>query len=127
MISIPVAVVSAIGAAARGGTLIKGGEALENLARIRVVCLDKTGTVTAGAPSLQEVTAPELGEREALRLVATVERHSEHPLGQALVRAAADRGIVVGEPAAVPRPGRARRRRAGRGPGAVGRRAAARA
>ncbi len=98
VISIPVAVVSAIGAAARGGTLIKGGEALENLARIRAVCLDKTGTVTAGAPSLQAISAIALDEAEALRLVATVERHSEHPLGQALVRAAGERGVAIGEP-----------------------------
>jgi Cd2+/Zn2+-exporting ATPase len=98
VISIPVAVVSAIGAAARGGTLVKGGEALENLARIRVVCLDKTGTVTHGAPSLREITTTTLDDAEALRLVATVERHSEHPLGKALVRAATERAIPVGEP-----------------------------
>ena len=98
VISIPVAVVSAIGAAARGGTLIKGGEALENLARIRVVALDKTGTVTRGVPSLEAITATGLDEVEALRLVATVERHSEHPLGKALVHAATTRGIAVGEP-----------------------------
>ena len=78
--------------------LIKGGAALEDLARIRVVCLDKTGTVTHGAPSLEGIVSTRLDESEALRLVATVERHSEHPLGKALVRAATDRAIAVGEP-----------------------------
>jgi Cd2+/Zn2+-exporting ATPase len=99
VISIPVAVVSAIGAAARDGILIKGGEALENLARIRVVCLDKTGTVTAGRPVLvTTITAATLTAHEALRLAATVERHSEHPLGNALVQAAVERRLAVGEP-----------------------------
>ena len=55
VISIPVAVISAIGAAARNGVLIKGGEALEDLARIRVVTLDKTGTLTAGTPRLATI------------------------------------------------------------------------
>jgi Zn2+/Cd2+-exporting ATPase len=98
VISIPVAVVSAIGAAARGGVLIKGGEALENLARIDIVALDKTGTLTAGTPRLTEIRAfGELDDDEALRLVASIERSSEHPLAGALVRAACDRGLSLGE------------------------------
>ena len=98
VISIPVAVISAIGAAARSGVLIKGGEALEDLARIRVVALDKTGTLTAGTPRLATIRAFDgLDEDEALRLAASLERHSEHPLAAALVRAAADRGIALAE------------------------------
>jgi Zn2+/Cd2+-exporting ATPase len=98
VISIPVAVISAIGAAARDGVLIKGGAALEDLARIRVVALDKTGTLTAGTPRLSTIrTFDGLDEDEALRLVASLERHSEHPVAAALVRAAADRAIVLAE------------------------------
>jgi Zn2+/Cd2+-exporting ATPase len=98
VISIPVAVISAIGAAARNGVLIKGGEALEDLARIRVVALDKTGTLTAGTPRLATIRAFDgLDQDEALRLAASLERHSEHPLATALVRAAADRDIALAE------------------------------
>ena len=99
VISIPVAVVSAIGAAARQGVLIKGGEALEDLARIRVVGLDKTGTLTAGTPRLAEIRVlADLPESEVLRLAASLERHSEHPLAAALLRGASDRGLVLAEP-----------------------------
>jgi Cd2+/Zn2+-exporting ATPase len=98
VISIPVAVISAIGAAARNGVLIKGGEALEDLARIRVVALDKTGTLTSGTPRLVTIHAfGRLDQVEALRLAASLERHSEHPLAAALTRAAADRGIALAE------------------------------
>jgi Zn2+/Cd2+-exporting ATPase len=98
VISIPVAVVSAIGAAARGGVLIKGGEALENLARIDIVALDKTGTLTTGTPRLTDIRAcGELDDDEALRIVASLERSSEHPLAAALVRAAGDRDIRLSE------------------------------
>jgi Cd2+/Zn2+-exporting ATPase len=96
VISIPVAVISAIGAAARNGVLIKGGEALEELAHVRVVALDKTGTLTVGKPRLATIRAFDgLDQDEALRLAASLERHSEHPLAAALVRAAADRGIAL--------------------------------
>ena len=98
VISIPVAVISAIGAAARSGVLIKGGEALENLSRIRVVTLDKTGTLTAGRPRLATIRTFNTSDKsEALQLVASLERHSEHPLAAALVRAAADRGITLSD------------------------------
>jgi Zn2+/Cd2+-exporting ATPase len=99
VISIPVAVVSAVGRAARDGVLIKGGQALEDLARVRTVAIDKTGTLTLGLPLLAEIVALDgCDDDEALRLVAAVERRSEHPLAAALVRAAADRGLPVAEP-----------------------------
>lgn len=93
VISVPVAVVSAVGGAARRGILIKSGQALEDLGRVRVVALDKTGTLTLGLPQLQQVTADD--EAAALALVAAVEAGSEHPLAAALRRAARDRGLPV--------------------------------
>jgi Cd2+/Zn2+-exporting ATPase len=98
VISVPVAVVSAVGGAARRGVLIKGGQALEDLAAVRVVAVDKTGTLTLGLPTLASVvTLNGLGEYEALRLIAAVEQHSEHPLAGALRRAAGDRDLVIPE------------------------------
>ncbi len=94
-VATPVTLVAAIGAAARRGVLIKGGNALELLGKVRVVALDKTGTITQGRP---EVTAFHLvgtTESEILRLAAAVEHFSEHPLAKAIVRAAEDRGIDV--------------------------------
>ena len=77
------AVVSAVGRAARDGVLIKGGQALEDLARIRTVAIDKTGTLTDGLPQLSHVIALDgLSDDQALALVAAVERRSEHPLAQ---------------------------------------------
>ena len=99
VISIPVAVVSAVGRAARDGVLVKGGQALEDLARVRTVALDKTGTLTVGSPELRDVVALDgASEDEALALAATAERRSEHPLARALVAAARHRGLDVGEP-----------------------------
>jgi Cd2+/Zn2+-exporting ATPase len=97
VISIPVAVVSAVGRAAREGVLIKGGQALEDLARVRTVAIDKTGTLTHGLARMASVVLLDssLTEEEVLGLVAAVERRSEHPLADALVRAAGDRGLPV--------------------------------
>jgi Zn2+/Cd2+-exporting ATPase len=98
VISIPVSVVSAVGDAARRGVLIKGGQALEDLAKIRTVAFDKTGTLTLGLPRLAEIVPlAERDERQALELIATLERHSEHPLAAALVRAARERDLPLGE------------------------------
>jgi Cd2+/Zn2+-exporting ATPase len=93
VISVPVAVVSAVGGAARRGILIKGGQALEDLGRVRAVALDKTGTLTLGLPILQQIVAAD--EDRALALVAAVEADSEHPLAAALRRGARDRGLAV--------------------------------
>jgi Cd2+/Zn2+-exporting ATPase len=96
VISVPVAVVSAVGGAARRGILVKGGQALEDLARVRTVAIDKTGTLTLGLPQLQTIFPTDgADEREALALVAAVEAHSEHPLAAALRRAARDRDLPI--------------------------------
>ncbi|MGI8623740.1 MAG: heavy metal translocating P-type ATPase, partial [Solirubrobacteraceae bacterium] len=95
VISVPVAVVSAVGGAARRGILIKGGQALEDLGRIDTVALDKTGTLTLGLSQLETIVALDGDEDEALRLMAAVEATSEHPLAAALRRAARERGLQV--------------------------------
>ena len=87
-IAVPVTVVAAIGAGAKGGSLIKGGAALEALARVRVVALDKTGTLTRNRPAVIEVVPTgRYGESDVLRVAAALERHSEHPLAGAILAA----------------------------------------
>ncbi|WP_024795020.1 heavy metal translocating P-type ATPase [Tomitella biformata] len=98
-IAVPVTVVAAIGAASKFGVLIKGGAALEELGRIRIVALDKTGTLTRNRPVVIEVTAiGGVTESEVLRVAAALEARSEHPLAQAIIAAAGD--VVPAEDAA---------------------------
>ena len=107
-IATPVVVLASVGTAARRGLLIKGGIALEQLARVDTIVMDKTGTLTLGEPRLTDV-APLNGvvERDLLEAVAAVEGRSEHPLARAIVRAAGERGITPREPEAfTPLPGR---------------------
>lgn len=94
VISTPIAIVSAIGNAARNGVLIKGGAQLEALAKVRVVALDKTGTVTTGRPAVTDVIPTgDLTGTEVLRLAATIEAWSEHPLGESIVQYAGEAGV----------------------------------
>ena len=93
-LAVPTAVMVASGRGAALGILLKGGEALERAAAIDTVMLDKTGTITEGRPSVSRVIAlPEHSEAEILRLAASVERVSEHPLAEAVVNAAQSRGL----------------------------------
>ena len=94
----PAAIMVATGRGASRGILIKGGEALEGAQRIDTVLFDKTGTLTEGRPRVTRI-APAAGfdERELLRLAASAERHSEHPVGKAIVEAAHARGIELDE------------------------------
>ncbi|MGP3924910.1 heavy metal translocating P-type ATPase [Streptomyces sp. 8N616] len=83
----PTAIMVGTGLGARRGVLFKNAVALEDSARIQTVIMDKTGTLTKGEPEVTDVvTAPAMDEREFLRLVAAVERESEHPLAEAVVR-----------------------------------------
>jgi Cd2+/Zn2+-exporting ATPase len=95
VISVPVAVIAAISRAARDGILIKGGAHLEALGRVRVVALDKTGTLTRGHPQLTDVVPldGQAGE-QVLALAAAVEATSEHPLAGAILDAAGERGLA---------------------------------
>ena len=87
-ISVPLSVVAAIGAASRNGALVKGGAALEELGRITVVALDKTGTLTAGSPEVVDVvTTPGTSREQALSAAAALESRSEHPLARAILDA----------------------------------------
>ena len=90
----PMAIMVGTGRGARGGVLIKNAEALETLAKVDTLVLDKTGTLTQGSPELMTVVAFG-GETEdrVVRLVASLERGSEHPLGAAIVEAAEASGI----------------------------------
>jgi Cu+-exporting ATPase len=90
----PAAVAVGTGRGAELGILVKGGAALEAASRIDTVLLDKTGTLTAGKPELTEVVALAMGEADLLGLVAAVERESEHPVAQAIVRGAVSRGAA---------------------------------
>ena len=97
VISVPITLVSALGTGARQGVLIKGGVYVEELDRIRVVALDKTGTVTRGEPEVTDVIP--LGEgapprTELLAVAAGVERQSQHPLALAITRYAEAHGAT---------------------------------
>lgn len=95
----PLAILGAIGRAARGGAIIKGGLYLEQLGRVDTVVFDKTGTLTYGRPEVQSITvAPGLGSDDVLRWVASAELRSEHPLGKTLVGYARSQNIKPSEP-----------------------------
>lgn len=94
VISIPVSIVAGIGRAAKDGILIKGGEFLETSARVDVVAVDKTGTLTEGRPQVTEVVplAPGMDRTDVLGWAARGEAGSEHPLARPILEAAADSG-----------------------------------
>ena len=95
----PLAILGAIGRAARQGAIIKGGIYLELLAKIDVVLLDKTGTLTYGEPRVIAIEPFRgFGQREVLETAATAERNSEHPLARAVLAAAQQRQILVPAP-----------------------------
>jgi P-type Cu+ transporter len=95
----PTAIMVGTGKGAQNGILIKGGEALETTQRLDTIILDKTGTITQGAPALTDILTLDQGaEDEVLRLVASAERASEHPLGEAIVEGAKSRSLSLSEP-----------------------------
>ena len=93
----PISITTAAGRGAQAGVLIKDAEALERMARVDTVIVDKTGTLTEGKPKLTDVVALDgHDETEVLSLAAALERGSEHPLAEAIVEGARDHGAEVG-------------------------------
>ncbi len=95
----PSAMMAGAGKAAEHGILFKGADAIESTSRLSTVVFDKTGTLTRGEPSVTDVVpAPGWTAADVLQLAATAEINSEHPLGEAVVRGARNRGLAVKEP-----------------------------
>ena len=103
LLAAPVAIVSGVSRAARRGIVVKGGAALETLARAKALFLDKTGTITLGAPRLQRIVLarPDGDAAELLRLAASLDQMSSHVLANALVRTARERGLALALPTEV--------------------------
>lgn len=98
-LSIPVAVVAAIGNGARNGILFKGGVHLEGAATIKAIAFDKTGTLTIGRPQVTDILpVGNYNQHEILKLAASIESRSEHPLGEAIVRKAKEEEIPINHP-----------------------------
>ncbi len=94
----PTSIMVGAGKAAEMGVLFRKGAALQTLQEARVIAVDKTGTLTKGKPELTDFAVqPGFGEAELLTLVASVEKNSEHPVAQAIVKAAQERGLALSE------------------------------
>jgi Cu+-exporting ATPase len=94
----PMSIMVGVGRGARAGVLVKNAEALERMEKVDTLVIDKTGTLTEGKPKVTAIVAAVgFSEADVLRLAASVERGSEHPLAAAIVAAAADRKIVAAE------------------------------
>lgn len=95
----PLAVLGAIGLAARAGAIVKGGRHLEMLWRVDTIAFDKTGTLTVGTPEVRAIApAPGITERQLLEAAALAEQRSEHPLASAILRRAVSSGVAALEP-----------------------------
>src|SRR3989449_647123 len=98
-IATPAAIMVGTGKGAENGLLIKGGEYLEKAHKLTTVVFDKTGTLTKGRPSVTDIVrVGAISDEEVLRLAASSEKGSEHPLGEAIVRTATARGLSLGDP-----------------------------
>lgn len=99
VISTPVSIVSGIGNGAKHGVLIKGGEIMEDLGKVKVLAFDKTGTLTEGKPKVTKVKSFNMDENQLLRIAAIGEMYSEHPLAKAIIEKSEERsGLLEGEP-----------------------------
>jgi Cu+-exporting ATPase len=94
----PSAMMTGTGKGAEHGVLFKGADAIEATSKLQAIIFDKTGTLTRGEPSVTDLISHQpsaISDQEVLRLAAIAEKHSEHPLGEAIVRGATERGLVV--------------------------------
>ena len=91
----PISITVAMGQGALNGILFRNAEAVEKLREVDTLVVDKTGTLTLGRPELTDVVAENFPEADAVGLIASIERASEHPLAQAIVKGAEDRGIAL--------------------------------
>jgi P-type Cu+ transporter len=95
----PMSIMTGVGAGARAGVLIRNAEALERMEKVDTLLIDKTGTLTEGKPALVAIDMmPGADETSALRIAASLESHSEHPLAAAIVAAARAKGLALAEP-----------------------------
>lgn len=95
----PLSIMVGVGRGAQAGVLIKNAEALERFEKIDTIVIDKTGTLTEGRPAVIAIhPAAGFKEAELLRLAASLERGSEHPLADAILRAATERKLALVEP-----------------------------
>src|SRR3954468_1557332 len=96
VLATPMSIMVGVGRGAQAGVLIKNAETLERMERIDTLVVDKTGTLTEGKPKVVSIVpAPGYDEKELLRLAASVERASEHPLADAIVRSANERKLEL--------------------------------
>lgn len=96
VISTPVSIVSSLTALARAGVLVKGGAILEVLGKVKVLAVDKTGTLTEGQPKVQEIIKlNSLNEETIIQIAASLENHSTHPLAEAIINRANDQNIFT--------------------------------
>ena len=95
VISAPVSIVAGIGNGARNGILIKGGEVMENLAKLNAVVFDKTGTLTRGKPEVTAIKSFGISENKLLTMAAEAELISEHHLGKAIIKEAERNGLEL--------------------------------
>jgi len=93
----PISIMVGVGKAAESGILIRNGDALQQAGKLTTIVLDKTGTVTEGRPTVTNIMALRMSDDECLRLAASIEVGSEHPLGEAVVEAARQRNLSLYE------------------------------
>ena len=95
----PISLMVGVGKGAENGILIRSGDALETAQKLDAIILDKTGTITEGKPSLTDViTRDGISENDVVRYAASIEKASEHPLGEAVIKGAADRKLQLLDP-----------------------------
>lgn len=100
VLATPTAIMAGIGNVTKHGFLVREGDALERLAKIKMICFDKTGILTYGKPEVTDIYAVSMSSDELLALTAAAENYSEHPLGKAILRSAKEKGLTINIPKA---------------------------